>query len=85
VIAALACSSAITSLSIGGGFTIQDSVPSGPGEILALAYLIQTTAAAANPTWSWTGAATCAASLTYLVPPGGGGGGGGTVGYGFAG
>ncbi len=85
VIAALACSAAISSLSIGGGFTMLDSVPSGPGEILAIAYLIQTTATAANPTWSWTGSSACAAALTYLVPPGSGGGGGGTVGYGFAG
>lgn len=43
------------SYTINGGFTITDSVTGAPGlEGSSLAYLIQTSATAANPTWSWT-------------------------------
>lgn len=42
--------------SIDGGFTITDSATTGANNWgVALAYLVQTTAAAANPTWTSTG------------------------------
>jgi hypothetical protein len=52
-------------VSINGGFTISDQKPlnSGVAYGSAMAYLIQTTAAAANPAWSWTGAQNAAASI----------------------
>lgn len=45
-----------TAAAINGGFTITDRQPSvgSQGFAQGLAYLIQTTAAPANPTWSWT-------------------------------
>lgn len=69
-------------LSINGGFTIaQQNVSVGAqAEGGGLAYLIQTTATAANPTWSWGGSseavATVIASFKAAV-----GGGGGTFNY----
>lgn len=43
-------------VSINGGFTISDQIPGlGANRLsVGMAYLVQTTAAAANPTWSWT-------------------------------
>ena len=40
-------------LSINSGFTILDTVAFSPGYGLALAYLVQSVAAAINPTWTW--------------------------------
>lgn len=54
---------------IDGGFTISDSIASQSGiEGLAMAYLVQTSAAAANPNWSWTGAAESAATIAVFKP-----------------
>lgn len=49
----------VGAVSVNGGFTISDQVDYSPGVhfAVALAHLVQTTAAAANPTWSWSGAA----------------------------
>lgn len=57
IVAAVTTSSTETAFSINGGFTIADQFDLSGGNhfSLGLAYLIQTTAAAANPTWSWTG------------------------------
>lgn len=56
------------SVSINGGFTISDQVDYVPGTAfgVSLAYLIQTTATAENPTWTWvasTESATCIATF----------------------
>lgn len=56
VISALGLAPTVTGLSINGGFTLVDQVAasSGLNQGIASGYLVQTTAAAANPTWSWT-------------------------------
>lgn len=43
-------------LSVGSGLTILDQLPNVPGDHLGLAvgYFIQSTAAAINPSWSWS-------------------------------
>lgn len=64
-----------TSQTINGGFTIQESVDFGPGVHfgIRLADLIQTTATAANPTWSWTSVDQATAAIaTFLSAAGGG-------------
>ncbi len=72
VVAALAYSSTATPYTIDGGFTIVGQLPLGPGMNfgVGLAYLIQTAAAAANPTWS--GSATFAANAIAAFRSGGG-------------
>jgi hypothetical protein len=58
--------------SIGGGFTQKLSVVGGSG--VCMAYLIQTTAAAANPTWTLsTGNTRCGAGLATFKAAAGGG------------
>jgi hypothetical protein len=56
-------------ITIDGGFTITNQIDfsGGAHEGVALAYLIQTTIAAANPTWDWAGtnAATAAAIASF--------------------
>ncbi len=61
-------------VSINGGFTISDQVPSVGFAHLqgASAYLIQTTAAAANPTWSWTNSDYVATTIASFKAAGGG-------------
>lgn len=49
---------------INGGFTVTDSAENGAG----LAYLIQTSAAAANPTWSWTSNAFGSTAIADFKP-----------------
>ena len=46
----------VSNLAIGSSYTLADNVYTGSGTNFAssLAYLIQTTAGASNPTWSWT-------------------------------
>lgn len=69
---------AITSLSIGSSYTIIVNVDSVSATRVgvALAYLIQGTAGAINPSWSWTGAVddSSAAALAFAGSGGGGGG-----------
>jgi len=69
-----------TTVSIDGGFTITDQKPyvGAVAAGSALAYLIQTTAAAANPTWSWSNSVVCGATLIVVQSSltGGAGGGG---------
>lgn len=64
-----------SSLSIDGGFTISDSVDIAGGAHYGsgLAYLIQTTAAAANPSWTGVGGAGTKIA-TFKAATGGGGG-----------
>lgn len=64
VVALLAHEGPISGLSIDAGFTIlHSSAWLSPGEGYAVAYKIQTTAAAVNPTWSWTGTAQAGAVI----------------------
>lgn len=69
LIAALAFRVAAT-VSIDSGFTITDQNPFSSGVAVgtALAYLIETSAAAQNPTWSWTGSAIANAILVSFRP-----------------
>ena len=56
--------------SINGGFTITDSQPNaGAEEGAALAYLIQTSATAANPTWTMAGASNLLAIIASFKAP----------------
>ncbi len=77
LIQAFGYSSTATGYTIDGGFTIVDQLPLVGGQHfgVGLAYLMQTSAAAANPTWS--GSATFAASAIAAFRGTGGGGGGG--------
>ena len=63
-------------LSINGGFTIIDQVATigGASYASSLAYLIQTSAAAANPAWSGFSAHCASAIASFKDTPGGGGG-----------
>lgn len=65
VIAGIGVGSAAGSPSINGGFTATEVAAGVSGHTFmgGVAYLIQTTAAAANPTWSWSGAATPTANI----------------------
>jgi hypothetical protein len=61
---------AMSAYLIDNGFTITDSVNSGPGvEGLAMAYLLQSTAAAMNPNWSWTGSSNDIAATIAVFKP----------------
>jgi len=70
VIAALGDRTANT-ISVDGGFTITDQVAFSSPTVVGscLAYLIQTSAAAANPTFSWTGSVIASAIIGYFQPP----------------
>lgn len=60
---------------INGGFTLIGSLGLGLGNYYGIqtAYLVQTAAAAANPTWSWTGSFDALARIaTFKAAPGGG-------------
>ncbi len=61
-----------SSISINGGFTAAASNSGGNNEANGMAYLIQTSATAANPAWTWTGS-TGVAALAVFKPTGGGG------------
>jgi len=56
LVCGLSLSSVSVGLSINSGFTITDNVTNLAGNhiFVAMAYLIQSGAAASNPTWSWT-------------------------------
>jgi hypothetical protein len=61
---------------IGGGFTLGAFLPFTSGQSVATggAYLIQTTANPANPTWSWSGAQIAAADIAaFRAAPAGAG------------
>lgn len=55
----------VGALSVNGGFTINDQEPSGGGTNIgvSMAYYVQPTAGAINPTWSWTGSNNAAARI----------------------
>jgi hypothetical protein len=58
-----------TAPSVGGGFTALTTDTSAGNFISGgIGRLIQTTAAAANPTWSWTGSSESAAALAVFKP-----------------
>lgn len=54
---------------IDGGFTISDTAPgiSGTSYGASMAYLIQTTATAANPSWTWSGSASGIELTVFLA------------------
>ncbi len=64
-----------TAGAINGGFTISNRLDSSPGVGFAhgMAYLVQTSAVAANPTWSWTSSNAAAAAIASFKDVGGGG------------
>lgn len=64
------------SRSINAGFTISGQVGNVPAISypLALAYLVQTTAAAVNPTWSWSSSERANSVIATFKSSGGGGG-----------
>lgn len=72
-----------TTISIDGGFTISNQLAFNSGISVggALAYLIQTSAAAANPTFSWTNVSSCNAVIGNIQPPAATGGSGGAWAY----
>jgi hypothetical protein len=61
---------------INGGFTMHQALQGSAGVYLgsAIASLIQTTAAAAGPTWSWTGDQNASGSSAWFKAAGAGGG-----------
>ena len=65
VVAAVQAMNTVTISAIGGGFTMLTPLPPGGGPhfIGALAYLVQTTAVAANPTWTTSASADWAAAI----------------------
>lgn len=64
--------SAVT-MSIDGGFTKTDEVGGTTAQKCALAYLIQTSAAAAAPTWTWAGGIATAVQMAVWHETSGGG------------
>lgn len=73
IIATIATGGGGGGYSIDSGFTIIDSndYVAFTNEGGAIAYKIQTTAGAENPTWSWTGSADAAASIAVFKPAAG--------------
>lgn len=71
VITALGMSAHSGSGSIDGGFTVSDSFVDGSNYGVALAYLIQTSAAAANPTWTASSGALEACIISIKAAAGG--------------
>jgi hypothetical protein len=66
-----------TLATINGGFASPGSGSAGSSGVYggsASSYLIQTTAAAANPTWTWTNGANASATIATFKAGGGGGG-----------
>lgn len=74
VVAGLGYQTAAATASIDGGFTkrVNDNPQSGVSYGVALGDLIQTSAAAANPTWSWTGAGEASAAIATFKAAAGG-------------
>ena len=62
---------------IDSGFTVTDFIAGGGGNwAAAMAYFVQPTAAAINPTWSYTPSASASTEIASFKGAGGGGGGG---------
>ena len=80
LIIAVLCSRSDVEVSIDSGFTIIAQIPASESpqyRAVAMAYKIQTSAEAVNPTWSWTGAHAAVAIIHSFKAGAGGGGGGG--------
>jgi hypothetical protein len=76
VVTSAMCSDGQSLASINGGFTIGPSVPAtGSNFGCGIAYLIQTTATAANPTWTLSGSSTYQAAMNANFKAAAGGGG----------
>lgn len=81
VVTAVNSNGTVSGFSLTGGFTISDSNAGTPGTSFggSMAYLIQTSAAAANPTWTTTGGSNPASIIyVFAATPASGGG---QVGY----
>jgi len=72
LVAGVSITDGSSSYSIGSGFTVIANVPfsASVNEGLLAAYLVQGTAAAINPTFSWTGSAEAAATIAVFKPAG---------------
>lgn len=69
IITGLHTYNATSAIGINGGFTAEiQNYSAGVSQGGAIAYLIQTTAAAANPTWSWTSNSFAALSMAVFRP-----------------
>lgn len=81
LVTAIGVYTSATGHSINGSYTIEEAVAFQAGEHIGvqLAYWIQTTATATNPTWSWTNSDYGAAAIAPFRAAGGGGGGGSTT------
>jgi len=67
----------VASAVIDSSFTITDQIAGGGGNWFgAMAYQIQTTATARNPSWTFNAVTTGASEIAVFKAPGGGGGGG---------
>jgi hypothetical protein len=76
VLAAIVCSDGADPSSINGGFTIAVHLAAGGANFgVGIAYLVQTTETAANPTWTLTSGATYAAAIIANFKTAAGGGG----------
>jgi len=77
LVTAVGCLEDGSSYTANSGFTITDQVPKGGTTVAgAMAYKIQTTLAAANVTWNWTGTSNSSSAIaTFKAATGGGGGG----------
>lgn len=60
------------SITINGSYNLTNTVEHSAGNHIgvSLAYIIQTTAAATNPTWSWTNATNAGATIAAFKPAG---------------
>lgn len=74
VVSGIALGSPAVTPTINSGFSATNVLDSGAAYGGGLAYLIQTTATATNPTWSWSGSAnTTGANATFKAAPSNGG------------
>lgn len=78
LVTAVSKAAAGVTASVDGGFSETDEFDLVGGQHfgLAMAYLVQTSAAAANPTWTLSGSASTAAAIATFKAGAGGGGGG---------
>lgn len=59
-----------TFVGVDGGFTAYTlDISGGNYEAVGIAYLIQTSKAAANPTWTFSGGTRCTANIACFTPP----------------
>lgn len=81
IVAVMGLDAVGSNIAIDGGFTLQHSVDyvNAQHQAFGLATLIQTTATAANPTWSWTNSVRSAVGIASFKAAAGGGASSGTT------